>query len=222
MKTSKSLLCLIGAALFLAYGSAVFAESFPDKSGYLIDSRGNVVKNAYGECWRTGYWTPALAIAECDPDLVKTAIPIAEVKPPVVSETPRAIPPAVIHINAETLFDFDKAEVKPEGQKILDEKIVSSMKQHPEGKMLVITGHADRIGSETYNQRLSERRANAVKTYLVKQGLVADNLSASGKGESEPDPAANTSEACKGLRGNKLISCLQPDRRVTVEPASAR
>jgi len=84
---------------------------------------------------------------------------------------------------------------------------------------LIITGHADRIGSEHYNQALSERRANAVKTYLQQQGIPAQRMSASGKGKSMPDPLANTRELCKSLKGERLIVCLQPDRRVTVESA---
>ena len=230
MKTSIRFFCMLGAIAFAAFCGVVIADSFPEKTGYLIDSRGNVVKNSYGECWRTGYWTPAMAIAECDPDLVKKETP-KEAAPFVPSETkPSPVPekPAVVviapektvvevYFNAETLFDFDKAVVKPEGRKILDEKIVSGMNMHPEVELLVITGHADRIGTEEYNQGLSERRANAVKAYLVKQGVAADRIRASGKGESEPNPEANTRQACKGITSNKLIACLQPDRRVTVE-----
>ncbi len=237
MKTSKLIPGMLGAIALVIFYSAAIAESFPEKTGYLIDSRGNVVKNSYGECWRTGYWTSAMAIEECDPDLVKKetpkeAVPLLPAPAPVVSSetTPATVQekPAVVadapeksaveaYFNAETLFDFDKAVVKPEGRNILDEKIVTSVKVHPEVDLLIITGHADRIGTEKYNQDLSTRRANAVKAYLVKQGIAAERMTASGKGESEPNPDANTRQACKGARGNKLIACLQPDRRVTVE-----
>ena len=218
---------MLGAIAFAAFCGAVIADSFPEKTGYLIDGRGNVVRNSYGECWRTGYWTPAMAIAECDPDLVKKEMPKALPSPaPAVSSETKAPAAAVVapekpvietYFNAEALFDFDKAVVRPEGRKILDGKIVAGMKMHPEVALLTITGHADRIGTEAYNQHLSERRANAVKAYLVQQGVPAERIKASGKGESEPDPQANTKEACKGKGGNRLIACLQPDRRVTVE-----
>ena len=226
MKTSKLILGMIGAVAFVASISAAFADGFPEKTGYLIDARGNVVKNSYGECWHTGYWTPAMAIAECDPDLVKKEkskeaetkpFVSSETKPPAAPEKPAAAA-AEVYFNAETLFDFDKAVVKPEGQRILDEKIVTGMRMHPEVALLIITGHADRIGTEKYNQDLSERRANAVKAYLVGKGVAAERIRASGKGESEPNPEANTRQACEGMKGNKLIACLQPDRRVTVEP----
>jgi OOP family OmpA-OmpF porin len=236
MKTFK---LLLGAIALAASCSAVRADSFPEKTGYLIDSRGNVVKNSYGECWRTGYWTPAMAIPECDPGLVekekpKEAEPIvsSEAKPPAVVKQSLAVavaaperPAVEAYFDAESLFDFDKAVVKPEGRKILDEKIVTGMKMHPEVSLLIITGHADRIGTEKYNQSLSERRANAVKAYLANQGIAAERMTVSGKGESEPNPETNTSQACKGMRGNKLIVCLQPDRRVTIEsqrPTPAR
>lgn len=193
-------------------------------AGYLIDNRGNVVKNNYNQCWRTGYWTPAMATAECDPDLVKKPEPKkAEYVPaPVVPAAPVAGPekPAVkVTFKAETLFDFDKAAVRPEGKKELDDKVVASMKAHPEVELLLVTGHADRIGSDKYNQKLSERRAAAVKTYLGSQGIAADRIKTVGKGESEPNPDADTVHKCKGKKiTKKLIECLQPDRRVTVEP----
>lgn len=241
MKTIKLIPGMLAALSLVAFYNVVFAESFPEKTGYLIDARGNVVKNSYGECWRTGYWTPAMAIAECDPGLVlkpemimkemppaagPTAPVPAPVAPPPVAAVVPAKPAVEAHFNAETLFDFDRAVVKPEGRKILDEKIVANMKMHPEVTLLVITGHADRIGTEAYNQDLSERRANAVKAYLVTQGIAAERMSASGKGESQPNPEANTRQVCRdNMSRNSLIACLQPDRRVTVESqgrASAR
>lgn len=223
---------MLGAVALVVFYGAACADSFSEKTGYLIDSRGNVVKNSYGECWRTGYWAPSMAIAECDPDLVKPdlvkpdlvkkgkpkvdSLVSGETKSFVVQEKPAAAA-VEAYFNAETLFDFDKVVVKPGALKILDEKIVSSMKMHPEVVLLIITGHTDRIGSEKYNQDLSERRANAVKAYLAKQGVATERMRASGKGESEQNSEANTKEACKGMKDQKLIACLQPDRRVTVE-----
>jgi len=180
-----------------------------------------VVKNNYNQCWRTGYWTPAMATAECDPDLVKKEEPKKEA-PKAAAPVPVAGPaaPAVkFSFKAETLFDFDKAVVRPEGKKELDDKVVASMKAHPEVELLLVTGHADRLGSDKYNQKLSERRAAAVKTYLASQGVAADRVKTEGKGEAMPNPDADTANKCKGnKKTKKLIECLQPDRRVTVEP----
>lgn len=232
MKVSKPIRGMFFAIVLAASCNAVYAGGFQEKTGYVIDVRGNVVKNSYGECYRTGYWIPAMAIAECDPDLVKDskskAEPLVsgEKKPSADQEKPAMIPAAVeAYFSAETLFDFDQAAVKPEGLRILDEKIIARMKIHPDVELLIITGHADRIGTGEYNQDLSVRRANAVKAYLANQGIAAERMTVSGKGESEPNPEANTNQACKGMRGNKLIVCLQPDRRVTIEsqrPTPAR
>ncbi|PIQ10241.1 MAG: hypothetical protein COW70_14020 [Hydrogenophilales bacterium CG18_big_fil_WC_8_21_14_2_50_58_12] len=202
---------------------AAFAHEVPN-AGYLIDTRSNVVKNSYNQCWRTGYWTPAMATAECDPDLVKKEEPkkvasrAAEPEAPAAPVAGPEAPAVKATFKAETLFDFDKAVVRAEGKKELDDKVVAGMKAHPEVELLLVTGHADRIGSNKYNQKLSEKRANAVKGYLVEQGIDAKRVNAVGKGESMPNPDASTKTQCKHMPAKKLIKCLQPDRRVTVEP----
>jgi OOP family OmpA-OmpF porin len=138
---------------------------------------------------------------------------------PVAPLAGHEAPAVKVSFKAETLFDFDKAIVRAEGKKELDDKVVASMKAHPEVELLLVTGHADRIGSDKYNQNLSERRAAAVKDYLASQGVAADRVKTVGKGESEPNADADTVNKCKGnKKTKKLIECLQPDRRVTVEP----
>ena len=109
------------------------------------------------------------------------------------------------------LFAFAKDVLKDEGKKILDVEVIEKMKAHPEVELVLITGYTDRLGSDQYNQRLSERRANAVKSYIASQGVADNRLHAVGKGEKEPGAEG------KGVRGKKLISCLQPNRRVVVE-----
>lgn len=217
----KQLVLSLTLATGISAVSAAFAHDVPN-AGYLIDSRGSVVKNNYNECWRTGYWTPAMATAECDPDLVAKKEEPKKEAPKAAAPAPVAGPeaPAVkVTFKAETLFDFDKAVVRAEGKKELDDKVVANMKAHPEVELLLVTGHADRIGSDKYNQKLSERRAAAVKTYLTSQGIAADRVKTEGKGEAMPNPDADTVNKCKGTKKTKkLIECLQPDRRVTVEP----
>ncbi len=128
---------------------------------------------------------------------------------PDVGPTPPAF--EKITLQAEVLFDFDKSVVKDSGKQILDVEVVDKMKAHPEVEVVLISGHTDRIGSDKYNQALSERRAAAVKSYIESQGIEAGRLSMVGTGESEPV------EACKGVYGKKAIECLQPNRRVVVE-----
>ncbi len=268
---------LVNFVAFFISGSLVWADTPIDKSGYLTDERGNFVRNSYGECWRTGFWTQELAVAECDPDLVKVKEEPKELQPPPAiappispSTAPSAAPftepspastapstatpstaapstaapstapyiapaaaPALapakppasqeksvmaVSLRAETLFDFDEAKLKPDAEKELDEKIINGIKTPSGTKALLVTGHTDFIGTEKYNQELSERRANAVKEYLIRNGIAEQHIKVKGKGESERNPEANTRQACKGMKGKKLIACLQPDRRVTVVP----
>lgn len=121
-----------------------------------------------------------------------------------------------ITLSAEVLFDFDKDTLRDEGKNILDAEVTGKMKAHPEVELVLITGHTDRIGTDKYNQRLSERRANQVKKYLMSQGIEESRLHAVGKGEKEPVVD------CKGVFGKKAIDCLQPNRRVVVEVEAQR
>ena len=185
--------------------------------GYAIDQRGYVVKSGYGLCWRTGYWTPAMAIAECDPDLVKTEAPAPAAKeaPPPPPPPPAAAPkPAAqkVTLAADALFDFDKAVLRPEGKAKLD-KLAGDIKGI-KLEVIIAVGHADRFGSDAYNQKLSEKRAEAVKAYLVGKGIEPNRVYTEGKGEKQPITKA---DQCKGPKSKKTIDCLQPDRRVEIE-----
>ena len=116
-----------------------------------------------------------------------------------------------IEIQSEALFDFDKAVIRDNSNRALDEAI-AKMKDHGDVEFILVTGHTDRIGSEAYNQKLSERRANAVKKYLSTHGIDVARIKSQGKGESEPVVD------CKGVKGTKnLIECLAPNRRVIVD-----
>lgn len=218
MKTSRILTSLVFTAITLSNVAYAHEEG---QNGYLSDTRGNVVKNNYGQCWRTGYWTPAMATVECDADLVKKA------EAPKAAEAPAPAPVAAIGpekaaiekvtLQAETLFDYDKAVVRADGKKTLDEKVVGPMKQYPQVEVVLVTGHADRIGSEKYNQNLSQRRADAVKAYLVEQGVDTQRIETAAKGESEPVVSCNEVKGKENRKNAKLVDCLQPNRRVVVE-----
>jgi OOP family OmpA-OmpF porin len=114
-----------------------------------------------------------------------------------------------VTLAADVLFDFDRAVVKPEGKAKLDD-----LTQKIRGinlEVVIAIGHADMIGSDAYNQKLSERRAASVKTYLVSKGIEPNRIYTEGKGEKQPV------KACPKVRGKALIACLQPNRRVEVE-----
>lgn len=122
-------------------------------------------------------------------------------------------PPAFakVSLQAEVLFDFDRDGLRSTGKQALDTEVVAKMQAHPEVELVLVTGHTDLIGSDAYNQNLSERRAASVKRYLISQGIAESRLHAVGKGETEPV------HFCHGVRGKRLIECLQPNRRVVVE-----
>ncbi|MFA5521673.1 MAG: OmpA family protein [Castellaniella sp.] len=160
----------------LALATAALAVSGP-VSAQTVDNWqnpfGNVWMNGTNElCWRDAFWTPATGIAGCD-------------GVPVVAEAPVVAPTASkVVLNADTFFDFDKSTLKPEGRQVLDQ--VANQVANINLETLIATGHTDSIGTEEYNQGLSERRANAVKDYLVNKGVPADRIYTEGKGKLSP------------------------------------
>lgn len=217
--TKKQMALAVSCALALGLVSGVAtAQTNASKQGYVVDQRGEVAKSGTGLCWRTGYWTPALAIEECDPDLVKrpllAAAPATDPRPlAAVTPTPAPRPAAQrVQLNADTLFDFDKAVLRPAGREALDDFVSKSKDINPE--VITVVGHADRFGSDSYNQKLSEQRAAAVKTYLLSKGIEENRIQTAGKGETQP---VTKPDDCRGAKSAKVIACLQPDRRVEIE-----
>lgn len=204
-KKSLALALVAIATLAAPLAQAQSAE----KTGYVIDARNNVAKSGFGLCWRTGYWTPAMAIAECDGDLA----PKADVAK-TTTATPAGAKPAgaKITLAADALFDFDKAVLRAEGKAKLDDVVAKAKDIKLE--VIIAVGHADRFGTDAYNQKLSEKRAKAVKDYLVGKGIAANLIYAEGKGKKQPVTKA---DQCKGPKSKKVIECLQPDRRVEIE-----
>jgi OOP family OmpA-OmpF porin len=195
------------------------------KDGYLTDTQGGIVRAiGAGVCVRTSQWTPALAVAECDPDLVKKPAPKPAPKAaPKPAPKPKAKPPApkkkkIQMLNVERKIElqgmpFDKAEMTPDNVKEVD-KFLAGLKPVTLGAVIV-TGHTDRIGSLKYNQRLSERRAVVVKDYLVSKGINPKLIFWEGKAFKQPIPV--TKFCSNKMKRKQLIECLAPNRRVTVE-----
>lgn len=228
--TTKSKNQLVVIAAFAAFGfsAPTFAQTTDivvtpgGVTPYVIDGRNVVARSGTGLCWRTGFWSPAAAQATmagqfpvgcgCDSDIVpadKCAIPAAPAPAAKPAPTPSA---EKIKLSADALFDFDKAVLKPEGKQKLDQ--LASQARGLRIEVILAVGHTDRIGSDAYNKSLSERRAVAVKTYLVSKGLESNRIYTEGKGESQ----SVTGDQCNNTGGRSaLIACLQPDRRVEVE-----
>ena len=216
-KTTARFSLLLGSLLLSATALAQSANT----TAYVVDTRGNVAKSGFGLCWRTGYWTPAMAIAECDADLVKkepAPQPKAVAAPP---PPPPAAPPKPaaekVTLAADTLFEFDKAVLLPEGKTKLD-GLAAKIKEL-KLEVIIAVGHADRFGSDKYNQKLSEKRAESVKAYLVGKGIEPNRVYTEGKGKKQPVTKAGQ---CNGPKSKKVIACLQPDRRVEIEVIGTR
>ena len=157
-------------------------------------------------------------------------VPVAEapaVEPAAVAPAPEPAPaPAPVEackpqfetvtVSAEKLFGFDKVKLREDGKSELIDA-AAKLKANPDIQLVMVVGHTDRLGSEAYNQKLSERRANQVRDYLISQGVEPTRLQAIGKGESEPVVA------CDDVKGRKkLIECLQPNRRVVLTAEKQR
>jgi len=214
--------------------SAAFGQANPQNSGYVLFGYGTPDKNiwrsgSYGGtpgvndtlCWRTGYWTPAMAIVECDPDLVPKGAPppppaAAPVPPPPPPPAPMAPQVQKITLATKALFDFDKAVLKPEGRTAIDTAVISKLRDVTKLELVLVTGHTDRIGSQAYNQKLSERRADAVRDYLVSKGVAKDKIETLGMGKTQPVPGVVCNQPYPKER-KALIECLAPNRRVEVE-----
>jgi OOP family OmpA-OmpF porin len=125
--------------------------------------------------------------------------------------------PQTINLSADAFFDFDKSVLKPRAKTILDEMVNTLAGTQYE--TIAVTGHTDRIGAAEYNQRLSERRANAVKDYLVSKNILASRIEALGQGDMRPTTKGGD---CRGAKSVKVVACLQPDRRVDIEVSSTR
>jgi OOP family OmpA-OmpF porin len=195
-------------AMFIAVASvagSAFANGSTISSDNWRNGYGNLIwKNGTNElCWRNNFWTPATAAPGCDGALVATKPP-PEVKPPPPPPPP---PPPVdvqkVTYAADAFFDFDKSVLKPAGRSALDE--LAQKIQNINLEVIVATGHTDSIGSVPYNQRLSVRRAEAVKAYLVSKGIDKGRIYTEGKGKSQP------------VASNKTAAGRAKNRRVEIE-----
>lgn len=205
----------LAVSFVLALGvlsGAASAQTNPADTAYVTDGRGAVVRSPFGLCWHSSFG-PAVYNAECDPNPapVKVAEAAQPTPPPPSAAAPKPAGGKVT-LDADTLFDFDKAVLRPAGMTALDE-FLEKMKGI-DAEVIIAVGHADRFGSDAYNQSLSERRAASVKTYLGTKGIAANRVHTEGRGEKEPVTKA---DECKGAKSAKVIACLQPDRRVEIE-----
>ena len=206
-----------------------FAQVNATNQGYLVNGPDFSVVTAVGGtvCVRTSDWTPARAAAakacqQCTPDLCPKPVAAAPVPPkaaptpppeihPLLCAAPEKLLPQKINFSAEALFDFDKAVLKPEGKAMLDD-LVRTL-QGAKYEVIIATGHADRFGSFAYNQRLSERRANAVRDYLAAREIPLNRISATGKGKSQPVTKPDGVQRPEERQSHCLPAARSPRRR---------
>lgn len=223
-KTARQFALVLSAALALGMGAS---SAFAQDVGYVKApvSENVTVKNPFGLCWRTGYWTPAMATAECDPDLVpkKPAAPAVVPPPPA---PPRAAPApapkpaaaapkrcdATVTFSTDETFAFDKSVLRPAAMAKLDKDVIGKLAQCSKVELVLVSGYTDRLGSQQYNQKLSERRADAVKAYLVKKGVDGSKIDTMGMGKT-----LQIKSCPDGKNRKALIECLAPNRRAVVE-----
>lgn len=232
----KKLVSLMLAASAIA-GSALAQQSPPfapvttdimapkPNSAYVQDARGVIARDPFGLCWRTGYWTPADAVPGCDLPLCVEPAKLENgkcVTPPVAPATQPPVAPPVtpgviapppvtatkVSFAADALFDFDKSVLKAEGKSKLDD--LTSKLQGVNLEVIIAVGHTDSVGTDAYNQKLSIRRAEAVKAYLQAKGIEANRIYTEGKGESQP------------VADNKSAEGRAKNRRVEVEVVGTR
>ena len=217
MKKLNKVASLFATAALATSMSGAFAQTVDN----WVNGSGNLPwKNGTNElCWRDGYWTPATAIAECDGALKPPAPAPAPAPAPVAAPAPKPAPapaPVVapvatsekVTFAADAFFDFDKSVLKPEGKAKLDD-LVSKM-GGINLEVIIAVGHTDSVGSDAYNQKLSVRRSEAVKSYLVSKGVEKNRVYTEGKGEKQP------------VADNKTAEGRAKNRRVEIEVVGTR
>ncbi len=222
--TRKQMGLAVSCALALGVLSGVArAETKVEDMGFLVDQSGAAVMSGYGLCWHSGVGPAPTSPNGCGQKVAATPAPLAKAAEPAqkpVAAAPKPVTkPAAqrVTLDADTLFDFNKSTLRPAGRDALDEFVAKSKDIQPE--VIMAVGHADRFGSDGYNQRLSEQRAAEVRSYLLSKGIDANRIQTEGKGEMQPTTKAGE---CEGAKSAKVIACLQPDRRVDVEVIGSR
>jgi OmpA-OmpF porin, OOP family len=189
MKNLKNLAAFVATAALATAALAQNVDNWRNASG-------DVWKNSTGDCWRDANWTPATAAPGCDGAVA------AKATTPVVAAASK------VTYAADAFFDFDKSVVKPAGKAKLDD-LVSKVKGI-NLEVIIAVGHTDSIGSDAYNQKLSVRRAEAVKAYLVSKGIEKNRIYTEGKGEKQP------------VASNKTKEGRAKNRRVEIEVVGTR
>ena len=210
-KLNKVAMLFASAALVTAAGAQTI-DNWKNGNNELV------WKNGTNElCWRDNFWTPATAAPGCDGAIVPVVAPAPAPAPVVVAPpapapapAPVVAPPAATKVTyaADAFFDFDKSVLKPEGKAKLDDLVGKVKGINLE--VIIAVGHTDAVGSDAYNQKLSIKRSEAVKAYLVSKGIEKSRVYTEGKGEKQP------------VADNKTGEGRSKNRRVEIEVVGTR
>lgn len=178
-----------------------------DKSGYWVDASGSFVRSGSGTCLRSGSWAPAIAIPECEGTVAAVA--------PAAAKAATAPTPAssTTSLASENLFAFGQSKLQ--AAVVADLDALATQLKGQKVQKITVTGHTDRLGSAALNKSLAQKRAAAVKKYLVSKGISKSLIQAEGVGSAQPK---TTAAECTGTAASpKLIACLARDRRVEIK-----
>ena len=210
MKKLNKVAMLIASAALITAAGAQTVDNWRNGTSELVWMNGT---NEL--CWRDSNWTPATAAANCDGALVAAApapvvAPAAPIAAPPAAPVAPPAPPAATKVTyaADAFFDFDKSVLKPEGKAKLDDLVGKIKGINLE--VIIAVGHTDSIGSDAYNQKLSIRRSESVKAYLVSKGIEKNRVYTEGKGEKQP------------VADNKTKEGRAKNRRVEIEVVGTR
>ncbi|MDX2422346.1 MAG: OmpA family protein [Amphritea sp.] len=195
-KIFTGLLGLLSASALLI--GSVQAENRGAVPGYVTNSSGEIWRNSSGECWHGSDWTEADAtVVGCDGVVLDAPIEV------IIGQGTGVF--ADITIPAASMFAFDKSELNDDGKGAVDEYITTLGPELTDAYLVLIVGHTDTSGDETYNEALSLKRAESVSDYLVSKGVEADALRVIGRGSKEPLVSNETRE---GRIQNRRVDIL--------------
>lgn len=208
---------LSSVVVFIVFATGSGVTNAYDGKAYWTDRSGNIVRTRFDECVRTRAWAPERATLECDPALV------AELEQDEKSQRPTAVavvtayvaPVNLLHkaaVDTETYFSLDSAELRPEAEQGL-RSIADRIQSFDQVEEIRIVGHADRIGPQQYNEEIALARAEKVEQYLTeKTRIKSSKFVVRSAGESNPQVKCVAFDSTE-----KLVDCLQPNRRVEIE-----
>jgi len=204
MKKLNKVAMLIASAALASAAGAQTIDNWRNGTGELV------WKNGTNElCWRDANWTPATAAPGCDGAIVAPkAAPAPAPAPKAAAPAPAPAAATKVTYAADAFFDFDKSALKKEGKAKLDDLVGKVKGINLE--VIIAVGHTDSVGSDAYNQKLSVRRAESVKAYLVSKGIEKNRVYTEGKGEKQP------------VADNKTKEGRAKNRRVEIEVVGTR